>query len=86
MYKTIKGSYYKMKIAGPTNLQRYTSKSNQHLTDKVIELLGDNSWLVERRIGEIVNDPNLNEKLLKISKELGVKHRTIGEEYNIKRF
>lgn len=86
LYKTIKGSYYKMKIAGPTNLQRYTSKSNQHLTDKVIELLGDNSWLVERRIGEIVNDPNLNEKLLKISKELGVKHRTIGEEYNIKRF
>jgi hypothetical protein len=86
LYKTIKGSYYKMKIAGPTNLKRYTSKGNQHLGDKIIEILGEHSWLAEKRIGVILNDPELDKKLEVIAKELGVKHRTITEKYSKKKF
>ena len=82
LYKTIKHAYYMQKVSGPSNLKRWTSNANMHLADKVIEVLGEHSWLVEERIGDIILDDGLNDKLRIIAKELGVKHREIGVEYN----
>lgn len=86
VYKTIKHSYYMQIASGPTFLKRYTSKATDHLANKIIEMLGEHSWLVTRKIGSICDDPTLNEKLRKVAKELGVKHREIGREYNKRRF
>jgi pyruvate-formate lyase-activating enzyme len=86
LYKTIKHSYYMQIASGPSSLKRHTSKARMHLADKVIEILGEHSWLVEKKIGVIVDDPGLNDKLKVIAKELGVKHREIGTEYNKIRF
>ena len=82
LYKTIKGSYYMQKMSGPTTIKRTTSKSRLHLADKVIEILGEHSWLVTTKVGTIINDPNLNTKLRAIAEELGVRHIEIGPEYN----
>ena len=74
LYKLIKNRYYIMNANLTTYLKRQISLSNLTLADTIIDILGDYSWLVEKKVGKIVDMPNFYNVFNSIADEINVKH------------
>jgi len=79
-YMAIKRSYYMMRASRRTHLRRWAIPGTEHITDWIINLLGDYSWLAELRLGDILDMPDLDSRLEEIAGEIGVKHRGLPDE------
>jgi hypothetical protein len=77
LYRTLRMTYNAMAKSRRQYLKRKLGVAYLGLADKIIEVLDEYSWLAEKRVGEILDMPDLNDKLKQIANEIGIKHRDI---------